>query len=99
MSDRFDDNSYLTAYDHNYRAAYAEGVAYLDEGASPKRELKRLASLLERTSLLAPGTRLLDLGCGDGTKGIFLAGLRVVHQRVFGRDRDKAAFVLRKSAS
>ncbi len=88
MSDRFDDNSYLTAYDHYYRAAYAEGVAYLDEGASPKRELKRLASLLERTSLLAPGTRLLDLGCGDGTKGIFLAGLGC---RYLGVDLSEAA--------
>ena len=75
MSDRFDDDSYLTAYDHNYRAAYAEGMASIDEGASPKRELKRLASLLERTGLSAPGTRLLDLGCGDGTKSVFLAGL------------------------
>ena len=72
---KFDDQSYLKAYDHNYRVAYEEGLTYLGEGASQKKDLQRLAGLLRRIPHPPGKTKILDLGCGDGTIGLFLAGL------------------------
>ena len=72
---KFDDRSYLKAYDHNYRVAYEEGLTYLGEGASQQRDLQRLKGLLQRIPHSPRRTKLLDLGCGDGTIGLFLARL------------------------
>lgn len=72
---KFDDRSYLKAYDHNYRVAYEEGLTYLGEGASQQRDLQRLKGLLRRIPHSPRKTRILDLGCGDGTISLFLAGL------------------------
>lgn len=72
---QFDDDSYYKAYDHNYRVAYEEGLTYCGEGGNQKPALDRLAALLKQTGLVAPGVKVLDIGCGDGTEGIFLAGL------------------------
>jgi SAM-dependent methyltransferase len=71
----FDDSSYYRAYDRNYRVAYGEGLAYLGQGAPGEKRLRRLEKLLWKTGLRARGTRLLDVGCGDGTNGLFLARL------------------------
>jgi ubiquinone/menaquinone biosynthesis C-methylase UbiE len=72
---KFDTYSYLKAFDHNYRVAYAEGLTYFGEGASQKKALQRLKRLLQKTDLFPQGTKLLDLGCGDGTHGLFFTGL------------------------
>ncbi|MBM4086566.1 MAG: class I SAM-dependent methyltransferase [Planctomycetes bacterium] len=72
---RFDDESYYKAYDHNYRVAYEEGFGYCGEGGNQAPALDRLAGLLEKTGLAGHGTKVLDIGCGDGTEGIFLASL------------------------
>ena len=85
---KFDDRSYYRAYDHNYRVAYEEGFTYLGEGASQKEDLKRLEGMLGRIQHSAAETGILDLGCGDGTVGIFLAGLGY---RYLGIDISEAA--------
>lgn len=72
---RWNDDTYLRAYDHNYRVAYEEGLAHLSQGASQEKAFKRLRYLLHRTGMPAAGTRVLDLGCGDGTNGIFVSSL------------------------
>lgn len=69
----WNDNSYLKAYDHNYCVAYDAGLSHLGEGGSPQSGLQWLKELLLNTGLPARGTRLVDLGCGDGTNGLFLA--------------------------
>ena len=83
----FDDRSYYTAYDHNYRVAYEEGLALLGEGGS-QGELRRLRGMLGRIPHSPAETGILDLGCGDGTMGIFLAGLGY---RYLGIDVSEAA--------
>jgi len=70
---KWDDETYLKAYNHNYRIAYDEGLSHLGEGASPQKGLDRLKELLLKTGFSAKSTKLLDLGCGDGTNGLFLA--------------------------
>ncbi len=85
---KFDDRSYYRAYDHNYRVAYEEGFTYLGEGASQKGDLKPLEGMLRRIPHSAAETGILDLGCGDGTVGIFLAGMGY---RYLGVDVSEAA--------
>lgn len=84
---KFDDRTYFTAYDHNYRVAYEEGLAFLGEGGS-QGELQRLKGMLGRIPHSPMETEILDLGCGDGTIGIFLAGLGY---RYLGIDISEAA--------
>ncbi|MDE3000706.1 MAG: class I SAM-dependent methyltransferase [Gemmatimonadota bacterium] len=84
---RFDDTSYYRAYDHNYRVAYEEGLAFLGEGGS-RRELRRLKRMLGRILHDPLETGILDVGCGDGTVGVFLAGLGY---RYLGVDVSEAA--------
>ena len=72
---KFDSHSYFKAFDHNYRVAYEEGCTYLGEGTSQEKAFQRLRKLLQKTVLSPQGTKLLDLGCGDGTNGLFLTGL------------------------
>ena len=72
---KFDDRSYLKAYDHNYRVAYEEGLTYLGEGASQKKDRQRLKGLLRRIPHSPRKTKILDLGCGDGTIGLYLTRL------------------------
>ena len=85
---KFDDRSYYRAYDHNYRVAYEEGFTYLGEGASQKGDLKPLEGMLRRFPHSPAETGILDLGCGDGTVGIFLAGMGY---RYLGVDVSEAA--------
>ena len=84
---KFDDGSYYKAYDHNYRVAYEEGLKYLGEGGS-QRDLQRLKGMLGRIPHSPMDARILDIGCGDGTVGIFLAGLGY---RYLGVDVSEAA--------
>ena len=84
---KFDDLSYYRAYDHNYRVAYDEGLAFLGEGGS-QGELRRLKGMLGRIPHAPAHTAILDVGCGDGTMGIFLAGLGY---RYLGIDVSEAA--------
>lgn len=84
---RFDDGSYYKAYDHNYRVAYEEGLTHLGEGGS-QRDLQRLTGMLGRIPHDPHDTGILDLGCGDGTTGLFLAGLGY---RYLGIDVSEAA--------
>ena len=70
----FDDSTYFKAYDHNYRVAYDEGLAFLGEGGW-QGVLRRLKGMLRRVPHSPSETEILDLGCGDGTAGIFLSGL------------------------
>ena len=94
---KFDDRSYLKAYDHNYRVAYEEGLTYLGEGASQKKDLQRVKGLLQRIPYSPRKTKLLDLGCGDGTIGLFLAGLGYqylgidISEAAIERSRQRAA--------
>ena len=83
----FDDSTYFKAYDHNYRVAYEEGLAFLGEGGS-QGVLRRLEGMLRKITHLPPETRILDVGCGDGTVGLFLAGLGY---RYLGIDISEAA--------
>lgn len=85
---KFDDGSYYRAYDHNYRVAYEEGLTYLGEGGSQKAALERLEGMVRRIPHSPTETEILDLGCGDGTVGIFLAGLGY---RYLGIDISEAA--------
>ena len=72
----FTDDTYYHAYDHNYREAYRNGAAYMDEGSKTVDEwLTRLQELLQKTEFPCTHTRLLDVGCGDGTISLFLSGL------------------------
>ena len=84
---KFDDSTYFKAYDHNYRVAYEEGLAFLGEGGS-QEVLRRLKGMLGRIPHSPPETRILDVGCGDGTVGLFLAGLGY---RYLGIDISEAA--------
>lgn len=84
---KFDDGSYYKAYDHNYRVAYEEGLTYAGEGGSQK-DLERLRRMLGRIPHDPRDTGILDLGCGDGTTGLFLAGLGY---RYLGIDVSEAA--------
>ncbi len=84
---KFDDGTYYKAYDHNYRVAYEEGLTFLGEGGS-QRELRRLKGMLGRIRHSPTQTRILDVGCGDGTVGIFLSGLAY---RYLGIDVSEAA--------
>ena len=83
----FDDSTYFKAYDHNYRVAYEEGLAFLGEGGS-QGVLRRLEGMLRKITRLPPETRILDVGCGDGTVGLFVAGLGY---RYLGIDISEAA--------
>lgn len=83
----FDESTYFKAYDHNYRVAYEEGLAFLGEGGS-QGVLRRLEGMLRKITRLPPETRMLDVGCGDGTVGLFLAGLGY---RYLGIDISEAA--------
>lgn len=83
----FDDRSYYKAYDHNYRVAYGEGLAFLGEGGS-QGVLRRLKGMLGRIPHSPTQKEILDLGCGDGTVGIFLARLGY---RYLGIDVSEAA--------
>ncbi len=85
----FDDRSYYKAYDHNYRVAYAEGLAFLGEGGS-QGVLRRLEGMLRKITHSPPETRILDVGCGDGTVGLILAGLGY---RYLGIDISEVAIV------
>ena len=85
----FDDSTYFKAYDHNYRVAYEEGLAFLGEGGS-QGVLRRLEGMLRKIMHSPPETRILDVGCGDGTVGLFLAGLGY---RYLGIDISEAAIV------
>jgi ubiquinone/menaquinone biosynthesis C-methylase UbiE len=69
------DDTYYNAFDHNYRVAYEEGSRFLGEGSSQENAFQRLEALLQDTQVPAHGTKLLDLGCGDGTNSLFLSGL------------------------
>ena len=69
------DDTYYTAFDHNYRMAYEEGDAYLGEGSFQEKAFQRLEALRQHTQVTAHGTKLLDLGCGDGANSLFLCGL------------------------
>jgi SAM-dependent methyltransferase len=72
----FTDDTYYHAFDHNYREAYRNGAAYMDEGSKTVEEwLARLRELLLKTGFPSTHTRLLDVGCGDGTISLFLSGL------------------------
>ncbi len=84
---KFDDSTYFKAYDHNYRVAYEEGLAFLGEGGS-QGVLRRLKGMLGRIPHSPTQTRILDVGCGDGTVGIFLGGLGY---RYLGIDISEAA--------
>ena len=84
---KFDDGSYYKAYDHNYRVAYEEGLSYAGEGGS-QEDLRRLNGMLGRIPHDPRDTRILDVGCGDGATGIFLAGLGY---RYVGIDISEAA--------
>ncbi len=84
---KFDDGSYYRAYDHNYRVAYEEGLTCAGEGGSQK-DLERLRRMLGRIPHDPRNTGILDLGCGDGTTGLFLAGLGY---RYLGIDVSEAA--------
>lgn len=86
---RFDDSTYFKAYDHNYRVAYDEGLAFLGEGGS-QGVLRRLKGMLGKIPHEPLQTWILDLGCGDGTVGLFLDGLGY---RYLGIDISKAAIV------
>lgn len=72
---KWNDESYLNAYDHNYRVAYEEGLSHIGEGGSPQKGLDKLKALLLKTGFPSKNTKLLDLGCGDGTNGLFLSQL------------------------
>jgi len=73
---KWTDDTYYRAFDHNYRVAYEHGAAYMGEGSpSQVAALDRLKTLLSKTGLPPKGTRLLDLGCGDGTNSLFLRSL------------------------
>ena len=87
---RFDDSTYFKAYDHNYRVAYEVGLTYLGEGASRKGALRRLKGMLLRIPHSPGETRIMDVGCGDGTVGLFLDGLGY---RYLGIDISEAAIV------
>lgn len=84
---KFDDGSYYKAYDHNYRVAYEEGLTYAGEGGSQK-DLERLRRMLGRIPHDPRDTGILDLGCGDGTTGVFLVRLGY---RYLGIDVSEAA--------
>lgn len=85
----FDDSTYFKAYDHNYRVAYEESLAFSGEGGS-QWVLRRLEGMLRKITHSPPETRILDMGCGDGTVGLFLAGLGY---RYLGIDISDAAIV------
>ena len=46
------------------------------------------SEFLQETLGPRPGTRILDVGCGDGTAEIALARLRISQLKLFGIDRD-----------
>lgn len=85
----FDDRSYYRAYDHNYRVAYEEGLTFLGEGGS-QGVLRRLKAMLRRIPHSPGETRIMDVGCGDGTVGLFLDGLGY---RYLGIDISEAAIL------
>ena len=86
---KFDDGSYYRAYDHNYRVAYEEGLTHLGEGGSQGVSSSVCEGMLRRIPhSIRRETEILDLGCGDGTTGLFLAGLGY---RYLGIDVSEAA--------
>ena len=63
----------------------ARGLTYLGEGASQKKDRQRLKGLLRRIPHSPRKTKIVDLGCGDGTIGLYLTrlGYKLLDDPVF----------------
>jgi len=70
---RFDDDNYHKgAWEHNYLVEERLGG---EEPSNAEKGLRKIGSLLEMTGAIPSETDLLDVGCGNGRNGIYLADL------------------------
>jgi SAM-dependent methyltransferase len=91
------DATYYHACEYNYRVAYAAGDSFYMEDRDWKSTIDEVCALLAHSGKRPEGTRLLDVGCGDGTitlslarRGYTCTGIDVASAAI-SRARERAA--------